>query len=736
MSRILYRIGHFAGRHPWRVLAAWMILAASAVLLNNAAGGAPDESFSLPGAESQRAADAIEEKFPQETLYTSNVIFHLEDGITKPEAKTAIDDAVSQLAEGDHVVDVSNPYDARGPTVSEDGTTAFATVAYDTQEIGVEEFDAADAATEVVRDAGVQVEYDGGLGYAKGDAEPGSEKIGILVAVIVLAVAFGSLVAMSLPIIVALVAILIGVSTIGFLSGLVAVPEIASIVGLMLGLGVGIDYALFILARHRQNLESGTPVPEAVGQANATAGLSVLFAGTTVIVAIAGLQVSGVPMMTMMGWASAVMVAITMLAAITLLPALLGLVGRKVNSARIPFIKQRPAYDPESKSSRWAARVVARPVRYGVIAAVVLGVLAAPVFSMRLGFADAGNDGASTTTRKAYDLVADAYGPGTNGPLAVVLETNGADDAKGVANDVASALKHDAGIASVEEPVFNEDGSLAIVSVTPTTGPQDAKTSELLAQLREDVLPGAIGDSEVVASVTGSTAITDDVSSRLQERMPWFLGAVIGLSFLVLMLVFRSVLVPLKAALLNVLGVGAAYGVIVAMFQWGWGASLIGVHEQVPIMPLAPMLMFAILFGLSMDYEVFLLSRVREHYLRHRNPNRAIVEGVGSTARVITSAALIMISVFAAFILSTDVTTKMFGVGLSVAVLLDVTLVRMVLVPAAMSLLGHRAWWLPAWLDRRLPVIDLEGASPEAEVHDDVVSVEAKDDEDRAPALV
>ncbi|MET1038662.1 MAG: MMPL family transporter, partial [Aeromicrobium sp.] len=450
-------------------------------------------------------------------------------------------------------------------------------------------------------------------------------------------------------------------------------------------------------------------VHDAIGQANSSAGLSVLFAGSTVIVAIAGLQVSGVPMMTMMGWASALMVGVVMTAAVTLLPAILGIVGRKVNAARIPFVKQRRANDPSSGSARWACRVVAHPVRYGVVAAVVLGLLAAPVFSMRLGFPDAGNDDASTTTRKAYDLVAEAYGPGTNGPFQIVLETHGAPDTHAVLDRVTSAVAADQGIASVEAPVLNDRGDLAVFGVTPTTAPQDGTTSATLDRLRTDVLPDAIGDSSVEPMVTGSTALTEDVSSRLQDRMPYFLGAVLGLSFIILMFVFRSVLVPLKAAVLNLLSVGAAYGVVVAVFQWGWAADLVGIEGTVPIMPLAPMLMFAILFGLSMDYEVFLLSRVREQFLRHGDAKRAMVEGVGSTGRVITSAALIMMSVFGAFILAADVTTKMFGIGLSVAVLLDVTLVRMVLVPAVMSLLGDRAWWLPAWLDRLLPAVDLDG---------------------------
>ncbi len=733
MSALLYRIGHFAGRHPWRVLAAWVLFALSILMLNGSVGGHPDETFSLPGADSQRAADAIQERFPQQTLFTSNVIFHTEHGITSPAAKTAVAAAVAQLTEGEHVVVVSNPFDARHPTVSRDGTTAFATVGYDGQEVTPEQFDAADTATQAARDAGIQVEYDGGLGYAKGDTEPGSEKIGLIVAIIVLAIAFGSLVAMSLPIVVALTGILVGTSAIGIMSGMVAMPKIATTVGLMLGLGVGIDYALFILARHRQNLESGMPVPVAVGRANATAGLSVLFAGITVVIAIAGLQVSGVPMMTSMGWASAIMVAITMFAAVTLLPALLGIAGRRVNSLRIPFIKQKPAYSADSTSARWTAKVVAKPVRYGVGAAVVLATLAIPVFSMHLGFTDASNDGPSTTTRKAYDLMADGYGPGVNGPFEIVLETQGSAITNEVVHNVSTALGNDRGITSVDAPVLNEEGDLAVITATPTTAPQDERSSELLQRLRNDVLPDAVAGTQVDAFVTGGTALTDDVSSRLQDRMPWFLGAVIGMSFLILMLVFRSVLVPLKAAILNVLSVGAAYGVVVAIFQWGWGSSLIGVHQTVPIMPLAPMLMFAILFGLSMDYEVFLLSRVREQYLRHRDPKRAIVEGVGSTARVITSAALIMISVFAAFILMSDVVTKMFGVGLALAVLLDVTLVRMVLVPAVMSLLGHRAWWLPAWLDRLLPTIDIEGGEHEVDVHD---AVPVSSDDDRVPVLV
>jgi putative drug exporter of the RND superfamily len=613
------------------------------------------------------------------------------------------------------VIAVSSPYDPRGPTVSEDGQTAFATVGFDIEKVGTEELDAAEKAVQDVRDAGIQVEYDGGLGYADLPAGGNSEMIGILLAIVILAVAFGSLVAMSLPIVTALMAIVVGSSAIGIMSGLVDVPSITGTVAMMLGLGVGIDYALFILTRHRQHLAEGQSVPVAIGRANATAGLSVLFAGVTVMVAILGLKVSGVPMLEKMGYGSAIMVAVVMLASITLLPAILGVVKHRVNSARIPFAKPSQAQESEPASARWAARVVARPVLYGGVTAALLGVLAIPAFSMSLGFADAGNDAPSSTTRQAYDLVADGYGPGVNGPLEVVLDNGGSPIPASTVRQVSSALANEAGVVSVDGPETNQGQDIAILHVVPATSPQDERTSELLGRIREETLPSTLAGSEVEASVTGSTALIDDVSSRLHQRMPWFLAAVVGLSFLVLMVVFRSVLVPLKAAALNMLSIGAAYGVVVAVFQWGWGAAAIGVHETVPIMPLAPMLMFAILFGLSMDYEVFLMSRVREEYRKHFDPQRAVVEGVGSTARVITSAALIMISVFASFVLDVDVTTKMFGIGLAAAVFLDVTLVRMVLVPAAMSLLGHRAWWLPAWLERLLPRIDLDGGADDDE---------------------
>ncbi|WP_148575365.1 MMPL family transporter [Nocardioides caldifontis] len=706
MSALLYRIGRGAGRHPWRVLALWLAAALIALAANSAIGGDTDDTFRLPGAESQVGADLLKDRFPQQTLYTSNVVLHDDRGLDRPPVRNAIETAVAALADGPHVVSVTNPFDPRGPTLSEDGTTAIATIGYDTETTGAEALEAADDAVAPLREAGVQVEYDGALGYATATEEEGSETLGLLIAVVVLVVVFGSLVAMSLPIGVTLLATLIGTSVLGVLAGAFPVPEIANVIGLMLGLGVGIDYALFILSRHRQNLEAGMGVPDAIGRANATAGLSVLFAGSTVVLAIAGVQVSGIPMLAMMGWGAAIMVAVTMLAALTLLPALLGILKTRVNSLKVPLLGRHTTR--EGVTVRWVRAVVARPVVFGLAAAAILVTLAVPALSMRLAFPDAGNDPEHATTRQAYDLIADAYGPGTNGPLLVVLDGDDQPVPATVADNVRATTAALPGVAAVSAPVLNDAGDLAVLTLTPTTSPQDEDTALLLDQLRDRTLPDLTNEHEVTAFVTGGTALTVDVSTRLADRMPLFLAVVIGLSFLLLAMVFRSILVPVKAAVLNLLAIGASYGVVVAIFQWGWAADLIGVHSEMPIMPLAPMLMFAILFGLSMDYEVFLLSRVREQYQRHHDAHRAVLEGVGATGRIITSAAVIMIAIFAAFILATDATTKLFGVGLSIAVLLDVTLGRMVLVPAAMALLGDRAWWLPRWLKRWMPAVDLD----------------------------
>ena len=716
MSRLLYRLGHFAGRHPWRVLAAWVLVAGIAFALNSAFGGATNDTFRLPGAESQRAADALSDRFPAQSVDAAQVVVHSDDGVTGAAARHSFAQARTALARVPHVVGVTNPYDPRGPTVSPDGRTAFATLAFDSDKIGPVEYEAAQAATKTLRDAGMQVEYTGLLGLAETTDPPTSEMLGLLIAIIVLAIAFGSLVAMTLPIGVALIGLFVGGSAIGILSGYLAVPSITTIVATMLGLGVGIDYALFILARHRQNLAEGMPVPEAVGRANATAGLSVLFAGITVVVAVASLQVVGIPMLTAMGWGTALMVAVTMVAAVSLLPGLLGLVGRRVNSLRVPFVRQRQI--APRRRAPVGGRSGSSPARSATEWSQLCCSASSPSRRSRCGSALPTTATPCPAARFARpttcSLTASAQGSTARSRSLSRRRAARTTPAR-CATSVRLSPTTEASPRS-SRPALSPAGDLAVLVVTPTTSPQDAATGTLVHRLRSEVLPAATRGHHVETMVTGAPAVQVDISRGLPRDMLLFVSAVIGLSFLVLMVVFRSVLVPLKAAVLNVISIAAAYGVIVAVFQWGWGASLIGLKETVPINPLAPILMFAILFGLSMDYEVFLLSRVRERYLAHRDPQRAVVEGVGSTARVITSAALIMISVFGAFVLSSDVTAKLFGVGLGVAVLLDVTLVRMILVPAAMSLLGHRAWWLPRPLARVLPTIDLDGSRQYADV--------------------
>jgi RND superfamily putative drug exporter len=536
----------------------------------------------------------------------------------------------------------------------------------------------------------------------------GNEMAGMVVAIIVLVVAFGSMIAAGIPIATALLGITVGLSGVGAFAAFTDVPTTSKTLAIMIGLGVGIDYALFVVTRHRQHLHEGMSVADSAATANATAGQSVLFAGTTVVIAIAGLVIAGLPAVTAMGIATAITVIVAMAVSVTLLPGLLGLAGTKIDKFAIHRRKDAE-HAHETVSGRWAHHVGSHPWRYAIISFVALAALAAPVCALRIGMADDGNAAKGSTERKSYDLLAEGFGPGFNGPFQVVVELPEGDP-QPVLESVTAELSAASGVASVSPAILNEAGDTAVIQATPDSSPQDEETSTTLKHLRNDVLPAAVAGTGAETYVTGQTAFFEDVSERISQRLVMFIGAVVLLSFILLMIVFRSLLVPLKAAIMNLLSIGAAYGVIVIMFQWGWGKGLLGLENTVPVNAFVPMIMFAILFGLSMDYEVFLLSRVREEYVRHGDSHRSVVEGLASTARVITSAALIMISVFLGFVVSDDVTIKMFGLGLAVAVFLDATLVRMVLVPATMSLMGGANWWLPKWLDRILPHLDLEGA--------------------------
>jgi RND superfamily putative drug exporter len=689
------------------MLFAWFVVVVAVVGLKSSIGGETSDNFKIPGTEAQQGIDLLNQRFPSQGGSSGQIVFADPDGdVTDSIARAAIATTLKDIADNPNVVSVSDPFDPAAASVSADGRIAYATVRYSVDPPGKAEGEAAKAAVETAREAGLQAELSRNIVRTVDQAE-GNEGIGLIVAVIVLLVAFGSVIAAGIPIGTALFGIFIGLSIVGIMAGLTEVPSVSPMLATMIGLGVGIDYALFVVTRHRSFLHEGRDVVESAGLANATAGSAVLFAGTTVVIAIAGLRIAGIPAIATMGFASAVTVAVAMLAAVTLLPAFLGLAGRRIDSLHIGRKRAVVVESHQTFAGRWANHVGNKPWRYAIISFVGLAALATPVLSMRTGMADDGTGAKDTTYRKAYDLLADGFGEGFNGPLTVVL-----DGAAGVAkaDAVRSAIATTDGVAFVAEPVVNQSGDTAVITAIPMTSPQDSKTEALVHTLRDDVLPPTLTGTNSQAFVTGQTAAFIDISEKLASRLPLFIGAVVLLSFLLLMVVFRSVLVPLKAAVMNLLSIGAAYGVVVAVFQWGWGSSALGVDHTVPISPFLPMIMFAILFGLSMDYEVFLLSRVREEYLRTRDSHSSVVAGLAATARVITSAALIMISVFAAFLLIPDVEIKMFAVGLTVAVLVDATVVRMILVPATMALMGDANWWLPGWLDRLLPHMDVEGS--------------------------
>jgi RND superfamily putative drug exporter len=723
MTLLLYRLGRAAVRRRRLVLAAWLVAAVAVVVAAQTGGGETADAFDVPGVESQAALDLLEDRFPTQAGTSAQLVFAVDDGtLADPAAAAAVEAAVADVAAQPHVAAVGEL--AR----SADGAVAFADVQYDRPAEGIREeaFGRLEEVAERTTAGGaVQMELGGDLPSEAVSQEPeGQEIIGLAAAVIVLLVAFGSFVAMGLPIGTALVGLATSLGLVSLFAAVVEVNSISPILAAMIGLGVGIDYALFIVTRHRENLQRRMTVEEAAGRAIATSGAAVVFAGLTVVIAICGLAIAGIPAVTTMGLMVAMTVLVMIAISLTLLPALLGFAGRRIDALRLPGSRRRAAARPADRETmwhRWGRHVAARPWRYLIGSGVVLALLAAPLFSLRLGMTDNGTSPESLTTRRAYDLLADGFGPGFNGPLLLAIELDGADAA-----DLApleSAIAADPGVDSVAPLQANEDGTAGVIRVTPTSSPQDQDTTELVHRLRDDVIPDALaGVDGARVYVGGQTATFIDLSDQLSARLPWFIAAVIGLSVLLLMMVFRSIAVPLKAAAMNLLSIGAAYGIIVAVFQWGWLKGVFGVEETVPIISFMPMMLFAILFGLSMDYEVFLLSRVREEYLHRRDSDAAVVEGIAATARVITSAALIMISVFAAFILGDDVGIKMFGLGLAAAVFIDATLVRIVLVPATMKLLGDWNWWLPGWLDRLLPNLDIEGDAglPHPELEPDV----------------
>jgi RND superfamily putative drug exporter len=695
MDRVLHSLTSSAIRRPWGVVAAWVLATVLAFGLAGTAGGALTDTYDMPGTDSQAATDLLRDRFPAFAGADARVVVHSPDGRLEPEV-------LARVAE--RMADVEHAEAVEPPRTSADGRTGLIALRYDVPVTSVDEVAAVAElrrAAQPAKDAGWQVEVGGEVPdqvYEQGLAEV----VGFAAAALVLLVAFGSVVAAGLPLAMAALGLGIGMSLVTLVAQLTTVSTIAPTIASMVGIGVGIDYSLLIVSRHRAELLSGVDVPTALARAGATAGRSVVFAGVTVLVAICGLALSGVPNFVMIGVATAVVVLVAMVAAVSLLPALLALVGLRVLGRRTRRGLASGTWRPPSGvplTARWAARTARHPWRYATGGLLALLLLCAPVLDMRLGQSDAGSEPTSSSTRRAYDLVETGFGRGANGPLLVVADLSVTRTDPSLLREELAATP---GVAAVEAPVLDPAGSVALLTVVPTTGPQDRETDRLVSTLRADVLPDGV-------SVTGSTAAFMDFNQRLQDRLPLVVGAVVLTSLLLLVLVFRSVVVPLKAALLNLLSVGAAFGAVVALFQWGWGAPLLGLDGPVPVNAFVPMFLFAILFGLSMDYEVFLLSRVREEWQRTGDPVGSVVAGLGATGRVITSAALIMVTVFAGFALDHVVAVKMMGVGMAVAIAVDATLVRLVVAPATMVLLGGRNWWLPAWADRLLPDARVHG---------------------------
>jgi RND superfamily putative drug exporter len=731
MNRFTRSIAMGSARHPWRTIASWVVVLGAVFVLAGSGGGAFIDAFSAQGSQSERAMQLLEDKFPEATNAQALVVFAVEDGDTLQSQRQAVDAVLAEVARADHVVAVADPF-ASG-TVSEDGRVGYAMLTLDVTpaELGKGGFVPLTDLVDASNTADLRVELGGDAVFLDAPDETSPfEGVGLLIALLVLLVAFGTVVAAVVPIGLALVAVGAGIGGIFVLAGVMDVSPSAVPIAGIVGLGVGIDYALFIVARYRENRSAGRANSTALADAMSSSGAAVVFAGGTVVIAMASLAFTGLGVLTSIGLATAIVVLSAVTAATTLLPALLGLLGDRIDTGRLSR-RHRPAKRAEETAWwRFAHRVSGRPWPYLIGAVFTLVAFAAPAFGMQTAWPAAGDAPRDTTYRQAYDLLNEGFGPGVNGPLLVVVDLKApgvnADDVPGLAEEIRTSAR----IASVSEPQTSADGSTVIFSAMPTTGPADPETSVALAEVR-DVLPDNV-------YVTGLTAMTDDLNGQLSDTLPIFMGAVLVASFLMLMLVFRSVVVPLKAVVMNLLSIGAAYGVLVAVFQWGWGSSMIGLEGPTPITSLIIVIMFPILFGLSMDYEVFLISRIREEYERTGDNTEAVARGMAGTGRVITSGALIMIAVFLAFVASPVPSLKMLGLGLATAILVDATLVRMVLVPATMALLGKANWWLPGWLDKVIPHLTLESGDADDRTGRQVVDAaygsatgrEASDDEE------
>jgi putative drug exporter of the RND superfamily len=795
MTPVLYRLGHLCVRRRWIVLGIWLVVFAGLAVVARTVGPNVNDNLTLPGTDSQRATDLLTARFPAQANGTNPVVLTAPKGakLTDDRYAKAIDSTVTAFRGDADVRTATSPLSSAGKAyLTKDERIGYIALNLRASPTDLSRDDAERLVAEAdpVRDAGLTVGVGGYLGQKVSKPEThSSEAVGLTMAVVVLLFTFGGFVAMGLPIATAIVGLVAGLSIITLISQVAEVPTVAPTLATMIGLGVGIDYALFIVTRHQAQRRGGMATGESIARATATSGGAVVFAGTTVIVALLSLAVVDIPLVTTLGYTAAIVVAVAVVAAITLLPALLGLLGPRIDALALPH--RRGAHDDHHPHGweRWARFVAARPLPCALVAVVILVALALPTLDLYFGQQDNGALPTTTEARRAYDGMTTGFGVGANGPLLVAVDMSAkkaapdqnqldqidkqesdqkqqaqkkADDqekqiaagleAQGVppaqAQSQAEAqvkpqldaqtkqieeqaedqrqkadqpatdprlqglrddLAKTAGVASVTQPLVNDSGSAAVMTATPKSAPSDRATEQLVRRLRDDTIPAATKGQDMAADVGGTTAGYVDLADEISGRLVLTIGVVVALSFVLLLLAFRSIVIPLTAGLMNLISIGAAFGVVSAVFEKGWGASLVGLDGEVPIVSFVPLMMFAILFGLSMDYEVFLMTHIKEAWERTRDNTRAVIEGVAHTGRVITSAALIMVSVFFAFIINGDPTVKQFGVGMGVAVAVDATLVRCLLVPAVMTLLGRANWWFPGWLDRVVPNFSIEG---------------------------
>jgi putative drug exporter of the RND superfamily len=747
MTGVLYRLARFCVRHRFVVLAVWILIAVALVAVSHSLGDNTNDNVTLPGTNSQQAADALSKSFPDQANGSSPIVLHVSSGkLTDSKYSQAVNQAAADVAKAPDVASVVNPLTSQGASaLSKDQKTGYLSVTLSVSPGSMSVDDAQtiiNAAAKRAQAAGIQVQTGGELGQkvSKPTTET-SELIGIIAAMVILTFTFGTVVAMLLPIVTAILGLASTLSIIQIFSHATTVSTVAPTLATMIGLGVGIDYALFIVTRHFRGMKDGLDLRESIARAAATSGGAVSFAGGTVTIALVSLAVAGIPLVTTMGLMAAVAVVVAVLAALTLLPAMLAIIGPRINALRVR--NRHPAdHRNEGLWARWAAEVVRRPAISSLLALAILIPLAVPLFSLTLGQKDVAALSKSTTARQAYDQISNSFGPGVNGPLLVAVSlgspaqpsssssassssgasasSQGSAGSQGSANSDPRAtdprlqtLEKDVsqtpGVAAVSPVQINKAGTTAFFNAIATTGPAEQATANLVSELRSSVIPDAEKGTNMRAYVGGSTAANVDLASDISSKLLLQIVVVIALSFLLLMLAFRSVVIPAQAAVMNLLSIGAAYGILVAIFQFGWLHSLIGLDGAVPIVSYVPLFMFAVLFGLSMDYEVFLVSQIKEHADAGEDAKRSVVSGLVTSGRVITAAATIMVFVFGSFVLNGDPTVKQFGIGLAAAVILDATVVRCLLVPARMAKLGKANWYLPRWLGRVLPRISIEG---------------------------